>query len=378
VCGGVGVRYFERDADLAGHPASDLDLVDVVGLSRIGEFDGGSSGIEQRDPPTVRSGVRGLLTQPQRISIERQRAIVVVDGHDQPQFLDRVHVPILALAPGQPHTVWDVDGLLSVGQLARRAGLTAKALRHYDRIGLLHPALVDAAGYRWYEHAQIELARRIAILRSVDVPIDDVRRCLNSGDVDEVLTTQRRRLEARLTGVQRDLHTLDHLISEGWASPMATKAEPMDPDDERRLAASLFNSTWTLLEKESRARDEDDAMLHMAHASTHHWRQVGTPQNIARGEWQCSRVYATLRRAEPCLHHAQRVLDICQENGLGDFDLAFAYEALARGHAIGGDAEQAQAYTEQALAAAEDIKEDDDRELLLTDLETIPGQSRFW
>lgn len=267
---------------------------------------------------------------------------------------------------------------MSVGQLARRAGLTAKALRHYDRIGLLRPAHVDAAGYRWYDRGQIAVARRIATLRSVDVPIDDIRRCIDTDDLDDVLGTQRRRLEARLTRVQRDLHTLDHLITDGWDRPMPTNAEPMDADEERRLAASLFNATWTLLEKENRSPDEDDAMLHMAHASAHHWRQVGKAENFARSEWQCSRVYAVLRRPEPCLHHAQRVLGICQENGLGDFDLAFAYEALARGHAITGDAEHSRAYTEQALAAAEDIKEDDDRELLLTDLETIPGQSRFW
>jgi hypothetical protein len=213
----------------------------------------------------------------------------------------------------------------------------------------------------------------------VDVPIDDVRRCLESDDrVCEVLADQRRRLESRLTRVQRDLHSLDHLMSEGWRTAMATKAEPMDPDDERRLGIALFNATWTLLEKEQRTRADEDALLHMAHASAHHWRQVGTAANFARGEWQCSRVYAVLRRAEPCLHHAQRSLDICQENGLGDFDLAFAYEALARGHAIAGDVDQVRAHTEQALAAADDIKEDDDRELLLTDLETIPDQPRFW
>lgn len=271
-----------------------------------------------------------------------------------------------------------MDGLLSVGQLARRAGLTAKALRHYDRIGLLRPTRVDDAGYRWYDPARVAVARRIALLRSVDVPIDDVRRCLDTGELGSVLATQRRRLESRLTRVQRDLHLLDHLITEGWDTPMPTKAEPLDPDDERRLAASLFNGTWTLMEKEDRAADDDDAMLHMAHASAHHWQQVGAPENLARAEWLCSRVYAVLRRGEPCLHHAQRVLNICQGNGLGDFDLAFAYEALARGHAIAGDAERARAYTEQALAAAEDIKEADDRELLLTDLEAIPGQSRFW
>jgi DNA-binding transcriptional MerR regulator len=50
--------------------------------------------------------------------------------------------------------------LLSVGRLARRTGLTAKALRHYDCIGLLPPEHVDDAGYRWYSPAQVPLARR--------------------------------------------------------------------------------------------------------------------------------------------------------------------------------------------------------------------------
>lgn len=150
--------------------------------------------------------------------------------------------------------------------------------------------------------------------------------------------------------------------------------------DERGLAVALFNATWTLLEKQDRTRAEDDEMLHMAHASRHHWGRVAsaTPAHFGRGEWQCSRVYAVLGRSEPCLHHAQRYLDICQENAIADWDLAFAYEALARGHAVAGDAEQARAYTERALAAAADIREDHDRELVLSDLSSIPGQPRFW
>lgn len=73
-----------------------------------------------------------------------------------------------------------------------------------------------------------------------------------------------------------------------------------------------------------------------------------------------------------------RLMDLCQENGIGDWDLAFAYEALARAHAIAGGADQAREYTDQALAAAEDIAEDGERELVLADLETIPGQPRYW
>lgn len=154
----------------------------------------------------------------------------------------------------------------------------------------------------------------------------------------------------------------------------------IDVPDERRLAVALFNATWTLLEKDRRSTDEDDAMLHMAHASRHHWGRVAdaTPAHRGRGEWQCSRVYAVLGRAEPCLHHAQRYLDICLEHGIADWDLAFAYEALARGCAVAGDKDRARAYTERALAAAANIAEDEDRDLVLADLETIPGQDRFW
>jgi tetratricopeptide (TPR) repeat protein len=172
-------------------------------------------------------------------------------------------------------------------------------------------------------------------------------------------------------------HLVHHLIHDGLESRMTTSTD--DTNDERQLGRALFNATWTLLEKEDRSRDDDDAMLHMAHASRHHWGASRPPAaNIARGEWQCSRVYAVLGRAEPSLHHAQRVLDICQQNGIGDWDLAFAYEALARAHAVAGNADQARSCTEQALAAAEDISTDEDREILLSDLETIPGQPRFW
>jgi DNA-binding transcriptional MerR regulator len=276
------------------------------------------------------------------------------------------------------------DALLSVGSVGRRTGLTPKALRHYDRIKLFRPAVVDPAGYRWYTRQQLADARLIAVLRAVDVPLEDVRRCLDAttdraSTVAAVLAAHRRRLEARLTRIQRDLHDIGHLAIDRLDTLMgssdATPHATSGIEDERALAAALFNATWELLEKENRNRDEDDAMLHMAHASRHYWGQVGTPVHRTRGEWQCSRVYAVLGRPEPCVHHAQRVLDLAHEHKLVPFDIAFAYEALARGYALAGDPEQARAYLEQARAVAEDIAEPGERELLLADLETIAKPS---
>lgn len=285
----------------------------------------------------------------------------------------------------------DEPELITIGQLARRTGLTTKALRHYDRVGLLAPAVVDhATGYRFYAPDQVAHARLVQLLRSVDVPLEQVRECLTAPEdeahIQHVLVPHRRRLQARLDRIRGDLHRIDHLVKDGIFTTMAeteTK-KTTGPQDasaaaaERRQAIDLFNGTWDLMEKEDRSIEDDDKMLHMAHASRYHWGQVGTPANLARGEWQVSRVYTVLGRGEPALYHARRVLEICRANGIGDWDLAFAYEALARASAVAGDAEQARAFTEQALAAAEDIVEDGERELVLADLESIPGQPRFW
>ncbi|MDQ4026352.1 MAG: hypothetical protein M3217_12830, partial [Actinomycetota bacterium] len=96
------------------------------------------------------------------------------------------------------------------------------------------------------------------------------------------------------------------------------------------------------------------------------------PENRARSEWQCSRVYAVLGRAEPALHHAGRCLELCEEHGIGDWDLAFAHEALARAYAVGGEADNATRHEALARQLGGQIAEDDDREHLFESLETLP------
>jgi hypothetical protein len=140
---------------------------------------------------------------------------------------------------------------------------------------------------------------------------------------------------------------------------------------ERALAVSLFNETWRLMKLERRKREQDDDMIHTAHVSAHRWRQGGKPENFARSEWQCSRVYAVLGRGEPALWHARRCLEMCEEHGIGDWDLAFAYEALARAQAVAGSGDEMRRYVALAREAGERIAEDDDRELLFADLATI-------
>lgn len=140
----------------------------------------------------------------------------------------------------------------------------------------------------------------------------------------------------------------------------------------RQFGVDLFNFTWDLLTKAERTRDEDDLMLNAAHASRYHWSVVGEPVNFARGEWQISRVYCVLKRAEPALYHAQRCLEICQENEIGDFDLAYAYEGIARALFVAGDREGSRRYRSLAEQAGEAIAEADDQEIFRKDLATLP------
>ena len=141
--------------------------------------------------------------------------------------------------------------------------------------------------------------------------------------------------------------------------------------DHRQLGIDLFNQTWELIDKPERTQMEIDEMIHMAHASRFHWGMAGKALNLQRGEWQISRVYSVLGRHEPAQYHAKRSLEICQENDIGDFDLAFAYEALARAASIAGDQEVMKENLALAKAAGEKIAEQDDKEYLFAELENI-------
>ncbi len=143
--------------------------------------------------------------------------------------------------------------------------------------------------------------------------------------------------------------------------------------DHRQLGVDLFNHVWTLMETPDRTTAQDDEMLHAAHASRYHWGLVGEPVNLARGEWQCSRVYAVLGRGEPALWHARRCVEINEANpGREDWDLASAYEAMARALAVAGDLGAAADWKARAEAACAAIAEAEDREAIGQDIATLP------
>lgn len=109
--------------------------------------------------------------------------------------------------------------LVTIGEFARLSRLSAKALRRYDELGLLRPALVDPVnGYRYYDPAQAEEARLVAWLRRIGMPLSRIGRvvALDAGAAAVEIRAYWARVEAE-TAARRDLamYLVDHLSAEG-------------------------------------------------------------------------------------------------------------------------------------------------------------------
>lgn len=152
---------------------------------------------------------------------------------------------------------------------------------------------------------------------------------------------------------------------------MARRKDPIDRAGHRRLGAYLFNRTWELLVKKHRSRSEDEELLLASHASRYHWSRVGRPINFSIGEWQLSRVYAVLGRAEPALFHGRRSLEIARRHELNPFYIAYAYEALARASSVAGKARDGRRFVALARRTEKRIRDSHQRKMLDDDLATI-------
>lgn len=97
-----------------------------------------------------------------------------------------------------------VDALIPIGELARRAEVPVKTLRHYSDIGIVPPAHRTEAGYRLYGEEQRLRLETVKILRSLGFELDEI-----SWMVDG--STRRSGLRRQLCGVRGRLRELRRL-----------------------------------------------------------------------------------------------------------------------------------------------------------------------
>lgn len=111
-----------------------------------------------------------------------------------------------------------MGSLVSIGRFSQLTGLTIKALRLYDRLGLLQPAVVDfPSGFRYYGLDQMAQASQIRFLRSLEMPLEEIRVILSTPDpriAERYLLTHQQRIEERISRDRHILTLLNPLIEQ--------------------------------------------------------------------------------------------------------------------------------------------------------------------
>lgn len=118
------------------------------------------------------------------------------------------------------------ERLWKAREFARQAGVTVRALHHYDRLGLLSPTGRSAAGYRLYGPADLRRLQQIVTLKFIGLPLKQIREFLRRPDFDirRALAAQRAALEdqrLRLGRAIRAIAAAEAALTRGPAGPDA-------------------------------------------------------------------------------------------------------------------------------------------------------------
>ncbi|MER1987607.1 MAG: MerR family transcriptional regulator [Solibacillus sp.] len=110
--------------------------------------------------------------------------------------------------------------MYSIGQFAKKTGLTVRALRFYSEKGLLEPCFISDAGHRYYNDANIEIIQKIVTLKYLDYSLAEIEELLRNGEQQliESLMFQKKQLEKKRNQIDRVIGRLDQAIEIGKRS----------------------------------------------------------------------------------------------------------------------------------------------------------------
>lgn len=167
----------------------------------------------------------------------------------------------------------------TVGEVARLAGITVRALHHYDEIGLLRPEGRSESGYRLYDQAELEVLREILFFRELGYSLEAIKQALHDPDHDrlaslanqrQLLKTELERMASLITAIDAAIEArqegvimspnemfevfgdfdpteYDNEVDRRWSGPLL--------DESRRRTASYRKQDWQTI------KDEGDDIL---------------------------------------------------------------------------------------------------------------------
>lgn len=137
---------------------------------------------------------------------------------------------------------------LSIGEFSRLTWLSPKALRLYERRGLLLPDLVDEyTGYRHYRSAQAERARTITLLRRVGMPLEQIGAVLDATGEQRRALIEEYRVET----------TREHERAIALLDGLATGLCDQEPPENLPIAQSRVTEPWAFVSRRLRTTAAD-------------------------------------------------------------------------------------------------------------------------
>jgi MerR family transcriptional regulator, copper efflux regulator len=144
--------------------------------------------------------------------------------------------------------IYTEDDLMTVGELSRRTGLSIKAIRQYEALGLIYSAGRSEGGHRLFDESALWCAHVISTLRSLGVTVKEIDRLASAylsrpnepvgPGVAALLDRAERRIDdrvAELEAVRGRIH--DYRTRHAAALAGRPGAHLFGPDPRRRLTA---------------------------------------------------------------------------------------------------------------------------------------------
>ena len=101
--------------------------------------------------------------------------------------------------------------MITIKEMSELTGVSARALRYYDEIGLFHPNGRSEAGYRLYDEKELEVLRQILYFRELDIPLRTIKEIIENPALDRksILQTQKKMLISEKERLERLIDSID-------------------------------------------------------------------------------------------------------------------------------------------------------------------------
>ena len=173
--------------------------------------------------------------------------------------------------------------MMTVNEVSKLTGVSARTLQYYDKIELLHPARYTDAGYRLYDNAALETLQQILLFRELEFPLKDIREIIGSPDFD-----RSKALEQQIELLKLKKEHIENLIDLAIGiKAMGVKQLTFDAFDTRKIDeyARQAKASWgktpeykEYQEKSKGRTKEEELALHESMMDI--FAQFGTVRNV--------------------------------------------------------------------------------------------------